>query len=112
MAARRGKDFLAPMLFSATATTELVNDWTRQQMLCKELRPDSTLIWDNAAFHQKKNLQTIAREYGHHTLFLPPYSPDLSHIEPDFAHIKKIRQYALPHTPLSAIIKSYGNYCE
>ena len=61
-------------------------------MLCKELPPDSTPIWDNAAFHKQTDLEAIARENGHHTLFLPPYSPDFSRIEPDFANLKKIRQ--------------------
>jgi len=75
IAARRGKDFIAPMLFSGTADTDLVNDWTRH-MLCKELRPNSTIIYDNAAFHKKKDLEAIAHERGHHLLFLPPYSPD------------------------------------
>lgn len=109
IAARRGKDFLAPMLFSGTADASLVNDWTRQ-MLCKELRPNSTMIFDNAAFHKKKDLEAVAGEHGHHLLFLPPYSPDLSRIEPDFANIKKRRQYAPPGTPLSDIVRCYGNY--
>lgn len=111
LAARRGKDFLAPMIFSGTANTSLVNSWTRH-MLCKELRPVSTLIWDNAAFHNKKDLEAIARECGHHVLFLPPYSPDLNRIEPDFANIKKIRQYTPPNTSLADIVKCYGNYSE
>lgn len=111
IAARRGKDLLAPMLFPGTANTSLVNDWTRH-MLCKELRPNSTIIWDNAAFHKKKDLEAIAYEHGHHILFLPPYSPDFNAIENDFANIKKRRQYAAPNTPLTDIIKSYVNYCE
>jgi transposase len=111
IAARRGRDFLAPMLFPGTADTDLVNDWTRH-MLCKALRPNSTIVWDNAAFHKKKDLETIAREHGHHILFLPPYSPDFSPIENDFANIKKIRQYAPADTPIAAIVASYGNYLE
>lgn len=111
MAARRGKDFLAPMLFSGTADAARVNNWTRR-MVCKELRPESTLIWDNAPVHSKNDLEAIARESGHHTLFLPPYSPDFSRIEPDFANLRKIRQYAPSDTPLSAIVRSYGNYSE
>ncbi len=111
IAARRGKNFLAPMLFSGTANTSLVNDWTRL-MLCQELRPNSTLIYDNAAFHKKTDLEAIAHQHGHHVLFLPPYSPDLNRIEPDFANIKKRRQFAPLGTSLADIIKCYGNYCE
>ena len=111
IAARRGRDVLAPMLFSGTANAALVNAWTRH-VLCKELRPHSTRIGDNAPFHKKKDLEIIARDSGHHTLFLLPYSPDLNRIEPDFANLKKIRQYAPSDTPLSDIVRSYGNYSE
>jgi len=97
------------MLFQGTADAELVNNWTRD-MLCKELRPDSTIVWDNAPFHRKKDLEAIAAEKGRHVLFLPPYSPDFNPIENDFANIKKRRQFAPPNTPLDDIIKDYGNY--
>jgi hypothetical protein len=84
--ARRSKDFLAPMLFSGTADTALVNDWTRC-MLCQALRPNSTLIYDHAACHKKKDLEAVAHEHGHHLLFLPPYRPDLNR------HRARLRQY-------------------
>ena len=75
----------------------------------QELRPNSTLIFDNAPFHKKQDLEAIAHQHGHHHLFLPPYSPDFNRIEPDFANLKKIRQSAPPNTPLFDIVKSYGN---
>lgn len=109
IAGRRGKEWLAPMLFNGTANTQLVNQWFRQ-MLCKELRPNSTIIWDNARFHNKEDLNRIAAENGHHILFLPPYSPDLSPIENDFATLKKYRQNAHPNTPIQNIIKMFRNY--
>jgi putative transposase len=111
IAARRGKDFLAPLLFSGTADTDLVNRWF-DQMLGKTLRPNSTIVFDNAALHKKKDLEAIAHQPGHHILFLPPYSPDFSPVEHDFANIKKIRQYAQPISSLDAIIKLYENYLE
>ena len=109
IAARRGKEFLAPMLFLGTTNGNIFKDWLRD-ILCKELRPGSTIILDNASFHKNKDLEAIAHDYGHEILFLPPYSPDFNPIEQDFANIKKIRQYAPPNTPLCDIIKSYGNY--
>lgn len=78
-------------------------------MLRKELHPHSTLIFDNATFHKKKDLAAIAQEQGHHVLFLPPYSPDLNRIERDFANIKKQWQYAPPGTSLDTIIENNGN---
>jgi transposase len=108
IAARRGLDFLAPMLSSGTADTKLVNDWMRH-MLCQELQPHSTLIFDNAAVHKQQDREAIAHERGHHVLCLPPYGPHFNRLEPDFANIKQIRQYAPPNTPLFDIVQSYGN---
>ena len=64
---------------------------------------------DNAAFHKKTEINQIAREAGHYSLFLLPYSPDFNPIEQDFAIIKKQRAYAPLYTSLDDIIKSYGN---
>lgn len=111
IAARRGKEWLAPMVFGGTANTKLVNRWFKD-MLCKELRPESTVIWDNATFHNKKDLQKIANENQQNILFLPAYSPDLNPIENDFAVLKKYRQNAPPNTPIENIIKTYRNYRE
>lgn len=99
IAGRRGKAWLAPMLFQGTANTELVNQWF-EQMLASELRPNSTIIWDNARFHRKADLTRIAAAKGHHVLFLPPYSPDFNTIEKDFATLKKYRQNAPPNVTL------------
>ena len=90
IAARRGKDLLAPMLFSGTADAALVNDWTRR-MLRKELRPDSTLIW-TMPLSQTERPRGHRRDSGHHILFLPPYSPDFSRIEPyPFNRFRSVR---------------------
>jgi putative transposase len=109
IAAHRKNAFLAPMMFTGTADTALVNAWF-EQMLIPELHPNSTIIFDNAAFHNKIQLTQMAKKYGHHILFLPPYSPDFNPIEQDFGNIKKIRQFSPPNTPIENIIKSYKNY--
>lgn len=88
IAAHRNKEFIAPMTFIGAAHTGLINAWF-EQILMPELKPNSTIIWDNAKFHSKKQLPAIARHYGHYVLFLPPYSPDFNPIEKDFANIKK-----------------------
>jgi len=109
IAAHRKNVFIAPMIFKGTANGELVNAWF-EQMLIPKLRPNSTIIFDNAAFHNKAQLTQIAHKYGQNILFLPPYSPDFNPIEKDFGNIKKIRQFACPNTPIEEIIKSYKNY--
>ncbi len=109
IAAHRKNSFLAPMMFTGTADTALVNAWF-EKMLIRELRPNSTIIFDNAAFHNKIQLTQMAQKHGHHILFLPPYSPDFNPIEQDFANIKKIRQFSPPNTLIENIIKSYNYY--
>lgn len=109
--ARQNGKLLAPMLFSGTANAELVNAWMKQELIPR-LRPHSTIILDNAAFHKKADLEAIAKPHGHHILFLPPYSPDFNPIEKTFANIKKYRQNAPQDASIDAIIKSYGNYLE
>jgi putative transposase len=111
IAAHRKNTFIAPMIFTGTADTELVNTWV-EQVLIKELRPHSTLIFDNARFHSKTQLMQIAQKHGHEVLFLPPYSPDFNPIEQDFANIKKQRQMAELNTPIEDIIKTYNYVLE
>ena len=76
----------------------------------KELKPRSTVIMDNAAFHKKEDIRVMAEEAGHKILFLPPYSPDFNPIEKDFAILKKIRQNAPLNTTIDHIVKSYGTF--
>ncbi len=109
IAAHRKNSFIAPLLFSGTADTELVNAWF-ESFLVPELRPSSTVIFDNARFHNKGLLTKIAQKHGHFILFLPPYSPDFNPIEQDFATIKRIRQFKPDNTTLDEIIKTYNCY--
>lgn len=95
------------MLFHGTAHTGLVNHWFETQLI-PELRPASTIIWDNAKFHNKEDLTAIAEKYGHFVIFLPKYSPDFSKIEPDFAILKKRRQFLPPGTSLDILVKMYA----
>lgn len=108
IAAKRGKQMLAPVLFQGSTDAIWFNDWFENHLF-KELRPKSTIIMDNAAFHKKKDIRQIAAAHGHNVLFLPPYSPDFNPIEQDFAVIKKQRAFAPKNKSLDDIIKSYGS---
>jgi transposase len=44
---------------------------------------------DNAPFHPKKALNSIAKFYNCRILWLPPYSPDKNPIEHKWANLKK-----------------------
>ena len=108
IAGKRGKQLLAPILFKGSTNTLWFNQWLKEHLL-PELKPDSTIILDNAPFHRKEDVFQIVEEAGHKVLFLPPYSPDFNRIEQDFAVIKKRRIYSTPDTSLDEIVKSYGN---
>jgi putative transposase len=111
IAAKRGKQILAPILFEGSTDSIWFNDGFERHLF-KELRPKSKIITpppDNAPFHKKKDICEITSQHELHLLFLPPYSPDFNPIEKDFANIKKIRAFDNQNTTLDDIVKSYGN---
>jgi transposase len=104
--AQRGKEWLAPMLFTGSCHTETVNQWI-EHMLLPELKAPSVIVMDNARFHNKEQIQAIIEKVGHVLLPLPRYSPDFNPIEKSFAIIKKRRQFAPKKTPIEALLVSY-----
>ena len=97
-------------LYEQTTTSHWFNQWL-EHSLVKELKPGSTVIMDNAAFHTKDSIREILKKHGHQALFLPPYSPDFNPIEQDFAIMKKKMIYG-EYTALDELIKKYGNILE
>ena len=73
IAGKRGKELLAPVLFKGSTNTLWFNQWLKEHLL-PELKPNSTIILDNARFHRKEDVFQIVEEAGHKVLFLPPYS--------------------------------------
>lgn len=86
--AQRGKDLLAPLVFTGACTAALVTRWARE-MLVKELTVPSVIVMDNAPVHNKKKLRSLLKQHGHVLLPLPPYSPDFNPIEQTFGAMKK-----------------------
>lgn len=70
------------------ATRKTFRQWFLHHLLPK-LRPGDFVVLDNAAIHKCKDLIRIAKKKGVTLKFLPPYSPDLSPIEPGWALVKK-----------------------
>jgi transposase len=101
--AQRGKEWLAPMLFTGSCHTETVNQWL-EKMLLPELTEPSVIVMDNARFHNKEQMQEILEKDGHAILPLPRYSPDFNPIEQSFAIIKKRRQFAKPGTTIEQLV--------
>jgi hypothetical protein len=88
---RRGKDWLAPMLFQGACSALIVETWVKAFLL-KEIKKPSIIIMDNAPVHNKKTIRKLFEDHGHILLPLPPYSPDFNPIEKTFGAMKKLRK--------------------
>jgi transposase len=85
---------IAPFLFKGMTDTSLVIWWV-ENILLPALPKNSTIIWDNAAFHKSEMLRELVEDQHKHTMvFLPPYSPDLNPIEHKWHELKqRLRKY-------------------
>jgi hypothetical protein len=70
------------------ATDSALFEWWFEDRLLQEVPKGHTVIMDNASFHRKKTLRTLARGKVR-LLFLPPYSPDYNPIEQSWANMKR-----------------------
>jgi transposase len=80
--------WVAPMEYTETTDSILFEFWF-ENCLLKEVDAGSTIILDNATFHKKSVLTSLAKSYNCEVLFLPPYSPDLNPIEKRWAWLKR-----------------------
>lgn len=105
--AQRGKDWLAPFVFTGSCTAKLVTAWV-EAFLLKELDRPSIVIMDNAPVHNKKTIRTLLKKQGHALLPLPPYSPDFNPIEHSFGAMKKRREGMPDQTTVEELVMSYS----
>ena len=87
IAAYRQKKLEAPFRFKGYTDISIFNIWV-QHCLVPVLTKDDWVILDNGAFHKSPQTQKLIEEAGAYLLFLPPYSPDLNKIEPQWATLK------------------------
>lgn len=78
----------APFRFEGYTDTQVFNLWL-ERCLLPELVPGQVIILDNASFHKSTKTQQLLESVDCHLLFLPPYSPDLNKIEPQWANLKQ-----------------------
>jgi hypothetical protein len=65
----------------------VVETWL-ERCLIPALEPGQVVIMDNATFHKGGRIQELIESAGCHLLYLPPYSPDLNHLEKCWAWLK------------------------
>jgi transposase len=81
------KQLIAPMYFEGNTDTEIFNQWI-EEFLIPELKPNQTVILDNAAFHKSLRTIELIESTKCRLLYLPPYSPDFNPIEQKWGHVK------------------------
>jgi transposase len=65
-----------------------------RDVLCPLLRPGQVVAMDNLSAHQGAAVREAIAAAGCALVFLPPYSPDLSPIEPAFSKVKALLRAA------------------
>lgn len=82
---------LTVSMFQSTIDTQVFDAWVIQDLVPK-LPKETIVVMDNATFHKGKDMQEALKSSGHTLLYMPPYSPDLNHIENKWAQAKSVRR--------------------
>ena len=69
-----------------------------EQFLVPELRPGDIAVLDNLSVHKRASVRQLIERAGAQLLFLPPYSPDYSPIEPAWSKVKALLRRAAART--------------
>ena len=91
---------LAPMVTSAATDTDVFLAYL-DQVLIPELvakKPGATVIMDNLKPHKVAEVKEKLEAAGLKLLYLPPYSPDFSPIEPAWSKVKALLRKAAART--------------
>lgn len=81
-------EFIAPMIYKESMTTNFFVEWFKTQLL-PALETPHVIVMDNASFHPKNILDELCIQNRHFFSPLPPYSPDLNPIEQAWSILKK-----------------------
>lgn len=66
--------------------------------LVPTLRRGDVVVWDNVGAHKPLDLRAAIKAKGAKLMFLPPYSPDMSPIEPGWGKLKTLLRAAQART--------------
>lgn len=80
------------------ATDTAVFDTFVRQALVPALRPGDVVVWDNLGAHKSRQVREELMRVRASLMPLPPYSPDLSPIEPGWSKVKGHVRDAEPRT--------------
>jgi len=95
VAAQMDGKIISPLQYEGTMDSSLFEQWF-EHCLLPSLPKESVIVMDNAAFHRKSRLFSIAEIFQCHLIFLPPYSPVLNPIEMFWRWLKRHLRKILP----------------
>lgn len=87
----------AAMTIDAATDTDVFGAFV-EQVLIPTLRPGQVLIMDNLAAHKVDWIVELIERAKCRVVFLPPYSPDFSPIEPMWSKVKQLLRSAAART--------------
>jgi transposase len=89
---------MGPCLAVEGATTKAVFEAYVERVLAPSLRPGRVVVMDNLGAHRGERVRELIEARGCSLLFLPPYSPDFSPIEPCWSKVKEWLRAAGPRS--------------
>lgn len=78
---------LAAMSIQGSVNREVFLVYLRR-VLAPMLWPGAVVVMDNLAVHKAREVEAVVEAVGGRVVYLPPYSPDLSPIEPCWSKLK------------------------
>jgi transposase len=81
------RGLIAPLYLHGSMTGDVFEAYV-EQFLVPELRPGDIAVLDNLSVHKRTSVRELIESVGAQLLFLPPYSPDYSPIEPAWSKVK------------------------
>lgn len=91
------RGLIAPLYLHGSMTGEIFDAYV-EQFLVPELRPDDIVVMDNLSVHKMVSVRAHIERAQARLLFLPPYSPDLSPIEPAWSKVKALLRRSAART--------------
>lgn len=80
---------IAPVLFRGSMNAPTFVEYV-ERVLVPDLMPDDIVVMDNLAAHKHARVRELIESAGAQLIYLPPYSPDFSPIEPAWSKVKGI----------------------
>jgi transposase len=91
------RGLVAPLYLHGSMTGEVFEAYV-EQLLVPELRPGDVAVMDNLSVHKMVAVRKHIEQVGAQLLFLPPYSPDFSPIEPAWSKVKALLRRSAART--------------